>query len=180
MIPIFNSKDHFGMVAIILHWVMAILIIGLLAFGLYMTRIPISAQKLKLFGWHKEFGMLVLMLIIVRLTWRLQNTTPSLANLPWWEEIAARIVHLAFYFLMFALPITGWLVTSAADLPVSFFGWFVFPNLISPDEGQRLLFTEVHKWLAYLLIVIFCMHVGAALKHYFINKDAIMQRMLWP
>lgn len=180
MILIKNTETRFGIIAILLHWIMAILIVGLLALGLYMTNIPISVQKLKLYGWHKEFGILALMLLIVRLTWRLRNTTPSLNGLRRWETIAARVVHGAFYILMLVLPISGWLITSAAGLPVSFFGWFLLPNLIDANTTQRLLFTEIHEWLSYALIAVFCMHVSAALKHYFINKDTIMQRMLWP
>lgn len=180
MIQITNTKNRFGIMAILLHWIMAILLVGLLALGLYMTRIPISLQKLKLYGWHKEFGVLALMFVIVRLTWRLRNTTPALGNLLRWEVIAARSVHGAFYVFMFALPLSGWLITSAAGLPVSFFGWFLLPNLVSTSETQRILFGEVHEWLGYALIVVFCIHVSAAFKHYFINKDSIMQRMLWP
>ncbi len=173
-----NSENHFGIVTIFLHWAMAILIVGLLALGLYMTRIPISASKLKLYGWHKEFGMLVLMLAMLRIFWRLANITPSLSSLPHWERIAARTVHWLFYGFMFALPISGWLMTSAAGLPVSFFGLFLLPNLVSPSEEHRILFQEIHKWLSYGLIITFCGHTGAALKHYFIDKDDILQRML--
>lgn len=175
-----NGFNHFGVVAIFLHWIMAILLIALVGLGLYMVRIPISAEKLKLYGWHKEFGILALMLVLVRLTWRLTNTTPSLMSLPWWERYAARAAHWAFYVLMFLIPISGWLITSAAGLPVSFFGWFTLPNLVTANENQRLLFMEVHEWLAYALIVVFCMHVGGALKHYLINRDDIMQRMIKP
>lgn len=180
MIQITNTKNRFGIMAILLHWSMAILLVGLLALGLYMTRLPISLQKLKLYGWHKEFGVLALILVTVRLTWRLRNTTPSLGNLLRWEVIAARAVHGTFYIFMLALPMSGWLITSAAGLPVSFFGWFLLPNLVSPNVAQRILFSEVHEWLAYAFILVFCIHVSAALKHYFITKDNMMQRMIWP
>ncbi len=173
-----NTKDRFGLVAILLHWLMALLLIGLVILGLYMTRIPISAQKLKFYGWHKEFGILALMFVIVRLTWRLTNTNPSLSSLPLWERAAARSVHWAFYGFMFAIPISGWLITSASGLPVSVFGWFVLPNLVSNSEASRLFYTMIHKWLAYGLIVTFCGHVAAALKHHFINKDDILRRMI--
>lgn len=178
MKPLKNTKNRYGSVAIFFHWVMAFLIIGLLALGIYMVQMPISLQKLKYYGWHKEFGMLALMLVIVRLTWRLRNINPSLKTLPKLEEIAARIVHWAFYFFMFLLPISGWLITSAAGLPVSFFGLFVIPNIIAPNESQLLLFAFIHQWLGYALIALICLHVSAALKHYFINKDDIMQRIL--
>jgi cytochrome b561 len=173
-----NTTHRYGSVAIFLHWIMAILIVGLLVLGIVMTRIPISLFKLKLYGWHKEYGVLVLMLVMLRIVWRIGNKNPSLAELPLWERLAARGVHWGFYFFMLALPLSGWLLTSAAGLPVSFFGLFLLPDLIAANEDKRMLLTEVHKWLAYGLIATFCGHVCAALKHHFINKDDIMRRML--
>jgi cytochrome b561 len=173
-----NTENHFGLVAIILHWVMAIILIGLVALGFYMVWIPISLDKLKLFGWHKEYGIVALVLVMIRIGWRLANRNPSLASLPRLEIFAARTVHYTFYLFMRALPISGWLITSAAGLPVSVFDWFVLPNLVSPNEEQRLVFQQIHTWLGYGLIATFCCHVGAALKHHFINKDDILKRML--
>jgi cytochrome b561 len=174
-----NTENRFGLISFLFHWVMAILIIGMLILGIYMTRIPISALKLELYGWHKEIGMLILMLIIFRFIWRLSVILPSLQTLPRWERIAARSVHWLFYFFMFAMPITGWLVTSAAGLPVSFFDLFTIPTLIEPSEEKLLFFSSIHQWLAYALIVVICLHVAAALKHQFIDKDDILRRMLW-
>ena len=174
-----NSKNHYGLIAICLHWLMAILMVGLLALGLYMIRIPISFWKLKLFGWHKELGMLALVLLLFRLAWRLGNIIPSLPDtIPRWQKVAARMAHWAFYGFMVALPLSGWLITSASGLPVSFFGWFVFPDLVSANDNLRLLFTGVHEWLSYALIATLCLHIGAALKHHFINKDDILKRIL--
>lgn len=173
-----NTENQYGIITILLHWVMAILLIGMVVLGLYMTALPVSLLKLKLYGWHKQFGILVLMLVMLRIVWRIANISPSLAALPWWESFAARSVHWAFYGFMLALPITGWLMTSAAGLAPSFFGLFVLPDLIAPNEGHRLLLAKIHQWLAYGLIATFCAHVGAALKHEFIDKDGIMRRML--
>ncbi len=174
-----NSATRFGMIAMLLHWLMALLMIGLIILGLYMVGLPISLQKLKYYGWHKEFGVLVLMLATVRLAWRFTNTTPLLPpQMPKWEQIAAHSMHYFFYIFMFALPITGWMLSSAAGLPVSFFGLFVLPDLILANEQTRHLLTEIHKWLAYGLIAAICGHVGAALQHHFINKDDILRRML--
>lgn len=172
-----NSANRYGAVTIFLHWLMAVLIIGLLILGLYMVILPIGLTKLKLYGWHKEYGLLALWLVILRLFWRLINVTPKL-SLPLLEKIAARTVHWAFYVFMFAMPITGWLITSAAGLPASFFGLFVLPNLIAPNEESRLLFEEIHKWLGYGLIATILLHISAALKHHFINRDDILRRML--
>lgn len=175
-----NTTSRYGIIAILLHWTMALLIIGLVILGLTMADMPVSARKLEFYGWHKEFGILVLMLAIVRLIWRLSNSLPSLATIPRFEQIGARLAHWAFYFFMFAMPISGWLITSAAGLPVSFFGWFVLPNLIDANQNSLELFTEVHEWLGYGLIATFSLHILAALKHHFINKDEILKRMLKP
>lgn len=172
-----NSATRFGIVSILLHWIIAVLIIGLLALGLYMVSLPISLEKFKLYGWHKEYGFLVLFLVIFRTVWRLSNPLPELA-LPWLEQIAARSMHLAFYGFMFAMPLTGWLITSAAGLPASFFGLFTMPNLIAPDETKRIFFQWAHQWLGYALIAAIFLHTAAALKHHFINKDDILRRML--
>lgn len=172
-----NTKSNYGLIAILLHWIMAILLIALLILGLYMVQLPISLDKLKLYGWHKEYGLLALILVLMRIIWRFSNTTPLL-SIPWWEKVAARSAHWIFYILMFAMPITGWLMTSAAGLPVSFFGWFVLPDLVAADANLMNLFTEIHKWLGYGLIALLTIHITAALKHHFINKDDILRRMI--
>lgn len=174
-----NTQHRYGMVAILLHWLMAALIIWLLIQGLYMVRLPISLDKLKQFGWHKEYGMLVLILVCGRIGWRFANCVPRLpAHVPLWQKIAARMAHWAFYGFMFAMPITGWLLTSAAGLPVSLFGWITFPNLIAPNTDLRLLLTGIHQWLGYGLIATICLHIGAACKHHFIDKDNVLTGML--
>jgi cytochrome b561 len=174
-----NTENRFGFVAKFLHWFMALLIIGMVCAGLYMTDLPIGALKLKLYGWHKEFGILVLMLAMIRIVWRIGKITPLLpGTMPVWEKLAANLSHWAFYGFMFALPMSGWAMTSAAGLPPSFFGLFVLPSLIPANQDQMHLLQTVHQWLAYGLIATFFVHVGAALKHHFIEKDDILRRML--
>ncbi len=176
MMQLKNTETHFGLISILFHWLMAILLIALLALGLYMVRLPLSIEKLRLYGWHKEWGMLALLLVILRSIWRVSNIIPHL-EIPWWEALAARTVHFAFYVFMFAIPLTGWLMTSSSGLPVSFFGWFVFPDLISSHTDLIHLFKKTHKWLGYGLIAAIILHVCAALKHHFIDKDDILRRM---
>ncbi len=174
-----NTLHHYGIVAILLHWGIAIIIIGLLAEGLYMVGLPISLQKLKLFGWHKEYGMLILALASLRLGWRLTNRVPLLPEtIPVWQKWAATAVHWAFYGFMFAMPLTGWLITSAASLPVSFFGWFTLPDLVSADPSLQKIVTQLHQWVGYGLIATICLHTGAALEHHFIRKDNVLKGML--
>jgi cytochrome b561 len=175
-----NTESRYGIIALLFHWVMALIIISLLAVGLYMHSLPIGALKLRLYGLHKEFGMLVLMLVMLRIVWRIGNITPLLpAITPPWQKLAAHAVHWAFYGFMFAMPITGLLMTAAAGLPASFFGLFVVPNFIAPNHDLQHLFKEMHEWLAYGLIATLCAHIGAALKHHFINKDDILRRIFW-
>lgn len=171
-----NSADRYGLVAIALHWLMAVLIIGLLALGLYMTGLPTSLLKLKLFGWHKEFGILVLMLLLARLSWRLFNMHPQL-TIPLWEKWAALAMHCALYVFMAAMPLTGWMLSSAAGVSVSFFGLFTLPNLISANPHLKHLLAEAHEWLAYGLITAIIFHSLAAFKHHLIDKDTILRRM---
>jgi len=172
-----NNVNQFGLITIVLHWLMAFLIIGMLTLGLYMVTLPTSLEKLKLYGLHKECGFVVLALVIIRLIWRIVNITPIM-SLPWFEKIAARLVHWAFYGFMLAMPVTGWLVTSAAGLPVSFFGLFTVPSLVAPSDEFRHFFAMVHQWVAYALIATIVLHTFAALKHHFIDKDDILRRML--
>ena len=110
------------------------------------------------------------MLASLRIFWRITTIIPSLTALSAFERYAALTVHWAFYGFMFASPITGWLMTSSAGLPVSFFGLFILPDLVSPDKNNMHLFLSIHQWLAYGLIFTICLHVLAALKHHFINK----------
>lgn len=173
-----NTQHHYGIVAILLHWLMAAIIIGLLILGLYMVGLPISLWKLKLYGWHKEFGILIFMLVFVRLIWRFSTVTPALPDyMPYWQKLAARSVHYAFYLIMFAMPITGWLISSAAGLPASFFGLFTLPDLINPTPTLEHLFAEIHEWLGYSLIILIGMHVGAVAQHYILYKDNLLRRM---
>jgi len=174
-----NTLERYGAVTMIFHWMMAILIIGLIGLGLYMVELPINLKKLKLYGWHKEYGILVFMLAIMRIIWRFGNPTPLLPNhMKSWEKLAAHGAHYAFYGFMFALPLTGWMMSSATGLPVSFFGLFVLPDLVAANEQWQQLLIEIHKWLGYGLIATIVGHMGAALQHHYYYKDDILRRML--
>ncbi len=172
-----NTDNRYGLVAIFLHWSMAILLIGLLGYGLYMVGLPISLQKLKLFGWHKELGMLALFLVALRIVWRLSNKRPSLGAIPKWQKFSARTAHLLFYGFMVLIPLSGWLITSASGVQTSFFGWFLVPHLIAPSKTLFPIFVDIHKWLSYGLIGILFLHSSAALVHHCYYKDNVLRRM---
>lgn len=180
MLKIKNDKTGYGLLAILLHWLIAAIVITMLIIGLYMTDLPLGTEKLKWYGLHKSIGIIILMLISIRLIWRLMNITPSLGNLPRWEKFAARTVHWAFYVFLFAMPLSGWMMSSAAGLTVSFFGWFNLPNFVPENETLFHFMETAHTWLAYGLIATICLHVAAALKHSLIDQDDILLRMLKP
>lgn len=179
MINFRNSDKQYGLVSMFLHWFMALLIFGLLGLGLYMVELSVSLQKLKLYGWHKELGMLVLILAFVRMVWRWINIVPVLpSEVPYVQKISARLVHILFYGFMIFVPISGWLISSAAGLPTSFFGLFIFPDLIGPSKALMSIFIEIHKWLSYTLIATIIIHMSAAFLHHLYYKDDVMRRML--
>ena len=177
-----NSDQRYGLVAIVLHWLMALLLITLLVLGLYMVELPdagYDTRKIELILYHKELGIAAALLVALRLAWRIGNVLPALvARLPEWQKVTARFVHLSFYALMLALPITGWLMSSAAGIPVSFFGWFYLPDLISHNELLFRAFIRIHQWLAYALIACLLVHAGAALTHHLLFKDDTLRKML--
>lgn len=174
-----NTSYRFGIVSMSFHWFMALLIVGLLVLGFYMADLPINVTKLKLYRWHKECGILVLILVTFRLGWRLASIVPELpSHLAKWQQWAARAVHFALYGFMIINPITGWMISSASGISVSFFGLFVLPDLVSPNEEFKKIMIQTHTWLAYGLIAALCAHVGAAFQHHFILKDDILRRML--
>ena len=174
-----NTANRYGLIAITFHWVIALLILGMLALGLYMVDLPISLNKLRLYGWHKEFGILILILAMLRIFWRYLNVAPVLpTHLARLQKIAAKSAHYIFYFLMIAMPLTGWMMSSSAGVPVSFFGLFVLPDLVSANKNLSQLLASIHGWMAYFLIAMITLHVGAALQHHFYYKDDVLKRMM--
>jgi cytochrome b561 len=177
-----NTHCEFGIVSIALHWGTAILLVALCALGLYMVTLPdagFNDKKIMLILLHKQVGILTLYLVFLRIGWRIINVLPALEEtIPEWQKTVARFVHLLFYALMLALPLSGWLMSSSAGIPVSFFGLFTLPNLISYDEYLFRLFILLHRWLAYGLMGLLCIHAGAALMHHFLMKDRTLAKML--
>src|SRR5580704_6619711 len=148
MTPIENREDRYGTLAILFHWSMAVLVMVLAGVGLYMASLPdagFTTAKVRLVLCHKEFGVLVLVLVIARLAWRITQILPHLVeHLPDWQKVAARFVHLSLYALMFALPVTGWFMSSAAGIPVSFFGLFMLPDFAPRNDDLFHQYVALH------------------------------------
>lgn len=162
-----------------LHWVIATLILGLLGLGFYMQDLPLSPDKLKLYSWHKWAGITVFVLVVVRLAWRLAHRPPPLPkHMTSIERIAAQAGHYLLYVLMFAIPLSGWMMSSAKGFQTVWFGVLPIPDVLSKDKATGDLLQTVHLSLNLLLIAVLSGHVAAALKHHFINKDDVLIRML--
>jgi cytochrome b561 len=173
------SPPRYSAVAQIFHWLIAALIVTQFVLAKMQEHLPIGIHKLALLARHKSVGMTVLMLAVLRLLWRLRNPPPELPpGMTPLERALARGTHLAFYVLLFAMPITGWLMSSAKNYSVSWFGMFTWPNLIGKNEAQFDFLRSTHHLLSDALFVIAVLHILAALKHHCWNKDDVLLRML--
>ena len=165
--------------AIALHWLLALAIVGAFSLGLYMADLPLSPQRVKLYNWHKWAGVTILALSALRLLWRLTHRPPPDAPMAAWQQRAAHLAHGGLYLLFFAVPLMGWAYSSAAGFPIVWFGVLPLPDLLPVDKALALAIKPVHGWLAWTLMVLVALHVAAALKHQFIERDGLIARM-WP
>lgn len=164
--------------AIGLHWLIGLLIVTMLAMGLIMTEMDMSAAKFALYQNHKSLGLLILLLVFVRTFWRFTHPAPMLPkSMPTWQKAAAHGSHWLLYILMFAMPISGWLFSDAAGYHPSLFGIPV-PVIAQQNRDVAEFFSEFHELAAFTLIGLIVLHVGAALHHHVIHKDDILLRML--
>ena len=174
-----NTLQRYGVVAQVFHWLILLLIIGQFVLAITFDDMPAGAEKGQIIGLHKSFGMLILLLALLRLIWRWSNPVPELpAGQNPYLRWAAKSAHAALYALIFAIPISGWLMSSLAGRTVRFFGLFPFPGLASTDKHMAHTVAEVHEVLAYSLLALAIVHALAALLHHFVWKDEILLRML--
>ncbi|HUR40040.1 MAG TPA: cytochrome b/b6 domain-containing protein [Verrucomicrobiae bacterium] len=165
--------------AISLHWLLALLIFSGWGLGFYMHELPTSPQKLQYYSWHKWMGVTVFLLVLVRASWRLFNVPPPLPHtVPPWQVSASRVSHVVLYLLMLALPLSGWLMSSAKGFQTVYFGVLPIPDLLQKDKDLGELLAYVHWLLAFALAWLVALHVAAALKHHFLDKDGVLRRML--
>lgn len=176
-----NAIESYGVMAKGLHWLIALMIVGLLGVGLYMTDLERSPFRSELYGMHKSFGAVVLGLMLFRLFWR-AVVSPAPGSVPThapWERYLARGVHYAFYVTLIAMPLSGWLMSSAAGHPVSVFGLFSLPDLVGQDNKALAGFMhEAHEILGNVIIALIVLHVAGVLKHLVMDRDGTLLRML--
>lgn len=172
-----QAAARYTSTAIVLHWLLAIAILGALGMGLYMSGLPLSPQRLKLINWHKWLGISILVFSAARLLWRLTHRPPADLPAPAWQQRAAHLTHIALYLLFFAVPVVGWAYSSAAGFPVVWFGLVPLPDLVAPDKALAASLKDAHALLAYGLAGLVALHLAAALKHQFIDRDGLIGRM---
>jgi cytochrome b561 len=174
-----NTAERYGLIAQLLHWSIVVLIVTQFVLAEQAEDATSLLKKAQTLTLHKNIGMTIFMLAIVRLLWRWANTTPApLPQIARWQQRIAEITHWALYALIMLTPLMGWLMSSAKSYSVSYFGWFTFPDLIAPDEGRYETLHTLHEVLAFSILNLALLHIAAALKHHFWDKDNVLRRML--
>jgi len=174
-----GRANGYNAAAIAFHWTMALLIFAAFPLGLYMHDMPLSPDKLRLYSYHKWIGVTAVLLTCVRALWRSFNhAPPSPGSLSRWEKVVAPAVHYLLYALMFAAPISGWLLSSAQGFQTVWFGIIPLPDLLGRDKAMAHLLEQVHSTLNYFLLVLVAGHTIAALRHHFVTHDDVLAQML--
>ncbi len=178
-----SAPTRYTGTAKLLHWLLALALIAALGMGLYMVSLSFSPLRLKLYNWHKWLGVSILALSLLRLGWRLTHRPPVLPTalqtaMPAWQQAAHRATHYALYALFFAVPLLGWAYSSAAGFPIVFLGLVPLPDWVPTSASLAELLKPLHQWSTYTLAAFIVLHIAAALKHHFIDRDGLLQRML--
>ena len=174
-----NTNERYSIPTRVMHWAVAVIMIGMLALGVYMTGVELSPFKFQLYWWHKSIGAMVLVLFAARLIWRMINIWPHHPNHKGYERFLANVIQAFFYIAMIGMPMTGWMMSSAKGYPVSVFDWFILPDLIAPDQELGEILAELHTVCGYVLIGAILLHAAGAIKHHIIDRDDTLIRMLW-
>ena len=175
-----NTDTRWGGVAQAFHWLIAALIVVQGAIGLTMVELGMTPTKVRVFALHKSIGLTILALVLLRLAWRLAQRAPREVPMPAWQLAAARLSHFLLYVLILALPFSGWLFNSAANFPLEWFGLVHVPSLTRGglDPVLKAFALRAHVVLFWTLGGVVAIHVGAALRHHFRQRDDVLLRML--
>ena len=173
------SPERYTGVAITLHWLIAAAILCTFLLAQYMTALQLSPVKLKLYSYHKWIGVTIFLLVLIRLAWRVTHRPPlPPASMPAWQHSAARIAHFFLYVLTLAIPVSGWLMSSASGFQVVYLGQIPIPDLLAKNKAMADQLKELHEALNWLMVLVVALHVAAALKHHLVDRDDVLRRML--
>jgi cytochrome b561 len=173
-----GAERTYHPVAKALHWTVALLVLGLLAIGLWMVGLPLGLPKLQAYAWHKWIGLTVLVLTVLRLLWRWRSPPPPLPpTIARWELALAPLAHWTLLALLIAMPVTGWLMSSAAGVAVVWFGVLPLPDLVPRDQQLFAALRTTHHILSRVLMVTIALHLAAVLRHDVLRRDGIFRRM---
>jgi cytochrome b561 len=172
------TPERYGLVAQTLHWIIVGLILIQFTLATIAHDLPNGLDKLITLARHKSVGITILGLAVLRLGWRFVDRPPPLPPMRHWQAVAARFSHAALYALLFAMPLTGWMMSSASNYPVSWFNLVQMPDLVAPDPALKELLHGVHQTLSKILIAFASLHFLAVLKHQFFDRDGLLFRML--
>jgi cytochrome b561 len=174
-----NTIESYGIVAQAFHWLVAALVLVQFGLGLFAASLPVSLARLQWLSRHKSLGLAILALMVLRLGWRSMNRPPALPDsIPRWERRAVATTHWLLYMLLVLAPLSGWLHASAAGLSVNWFGLAQVPDLLPRNTALSELFKQVHRICVASLALLLVGHVGAALRHAFVLRDGVLNRML--
>jgi len=174
-----SNAPHYTATAKLLHWLTLLLLLGSYSLGWVMTDLKLSPTKLQLFSYHKWIGVTVFLLALLRVLWRLASRPPPLpAAMPHWQRVIAENTHRLLYLLLFSVPLSGWLMSSAHGFQTVYLGVLPIPDLLAKNHDLAETLEQVHESLTLLLLAVVALHALAALKHHFIDHDDILRRML--
>ena len=174
-----NPVDRWGVVSQAFHWLIVVLLVVMAYLGLTMTDLPTSAHKANVYALHKSIGLTILALVVLRLAWRLYAGRPhEVDGMPPWQQRIASLTHAGLYLLLFAIPLSGWVINSTSGFPLRWFGLVHVPAIAPRDKALNALSKDVHEVLFWTLVAVAAMHAAAAVYHHRIQRDATLVRML--
>jgi cytochrome b561 len=174
-----NSESRYGAVAQLFHWAIVALVVTQFILAWQEHQLPTGVAKIAVLARHKSVGITILVLALLRLTWRAFNPVPPPPETsPSWQRTASRFSHFLLYALLILIPLLGWAMSSARNFPVSWFGLVTLPDFVAPNRAVYEFLHEAHETCAKLLFVVALVHAVAALKHHFIDRDNVLRRML--
>ena len=173
-----RGAEGYAPVAKLLHWLVALLVLGMIGLGLWMVDLPLGLAKLYAYAWHKWIGLTVLVLSVLRLAWRVYRPPPGLPDtITRWERAVAPWSHGLLLVLLLALPVSGWLMSSAGGVSVVWFGILPLPDLVPRDLALFERLRTLHHWLAWMLMALLTLHLLAVVRHDVLRRDGIFRRM---